>query len=67
MHQDEIHGRFRPSNVGHFDEVHMPFVFGADEMYEFEGAKRVYVKTLDNVLDKRQCTVSLTFNAGPDQ
>ena len=50
VHQDEVYGRFRPSNVSHFDEVPMPFVFGADETYEFEGAKRVYVKTPGTLL-----------------
>ena len=65
--QSEIFGRFKPENIGHFDEIPAPFVFGNRETYEFEGTKRIHVGKPGNALDKRQYTVSLFFNGGEVQ
>ena len=48
-------------NIGHFDEVPAPFIFGNDTTHEFEGSKVVYNKSVGN---RQTSAVGLFFNAG---
>ena len=66
--RDEKYGRFPAATRYHVDQV--PFeparkIF--DHTYEVRGAKRVQIAGPKIDLDKRQCTLQLTFCSGPNQ
>ena len=54
-------GRFLPNARFNVDQVPLPFVCEQDQTYEEKGAKRVWIRQMEEGMMKRFCTLQLYF------
>ena len=54
-------GRFLPNARFNVDQVPLPFVCEQDQTYEEKGAKRVWIRQMEEGMTKRFCTLQLCF------
>ena len=58
---DRKWGRFLPNARFNADQVPLPFVCEQDQTYEEKGARRVWIRQMEEGMTKRFCTLHLCF------
>ena len=58
--RERIRGKFQLKDIANMDQTPLPFVLDDNRTYDTVGAKKIWVRSGQSGLDKRQCTVQLT-------
>ena len=61
---ERIRGKFQLKDIANMDQTPFPLALDDNRIYDTVGAKEIWVRSGQSVLDKRQCTVQLTVFGG---